>query len=148
MRYLPATARVLLGLAFAVTGLNIFLNFLPQPSTPPPEAAMALAGAFMKSGYMFKLVGGTQLVAGLLLLANRFVPLALVFLAPVLVNIIAFHAFLDPSGIAPGAVLTVLELYLGWAYRDAFRPMLAARASPARRAAGGEGMQQSPQAAT
>jgi hypothetical protein len=119
-----------MGLAFFVTGLNGFLNFLPPPSTPMPEGATAFAGALMKTGYMFKLITGTQLVVGVLLLSNRFVPLALALIAPVLVNIIAFHVFLAPSGMAPGAVLLVLEIYLAWAYRGAFRPMLAVRASP------------------
>ncbi len=148
MRHLPTAARILMGLAFFASGLAGLLNLMPKSSTPPPEAAMALFVAMMKTGYMFKLVKGTELAVGLLLLSNRFVPLALTVIAPVLVNIIAFHGFLFPAGIGPGAVLLVLELYLAWAYRDAFRPMLAARVSPARRAAGGEGMQQSPQAAT
>jgi hypothetical protein len=65
-----------------------------------------------------------------LLLANRFVPLALALLAPVLVNIVLFHGFLAPSGSGPGLVLLALELYLAWSYRAAFRPMLAARAAP------------------
>jgi uncharacterized membrane protein YphA (DoxX/SURF4 family) len=130
MRHLPTAARLLMGLAFFVTGLNGFLNFLPPPSTPMPEGAVAFAGALMKTGYMLKLVTGTQLVVGVLLLSNRFVPLALALIAPVLVNIMAFHVFLAPSGIGPGAFLLVLEIYLAWAYRGAFRPMLAVRTSP------------------
>jgi len=130
MRHLPTAARLLMGLAFLVTGLNGFLNFLPPPSTPMPEGAAAFAGALMKTGYMFKLITGTQLVVGVLLLSNRFVSLALALIAPVLVNIIAFHVFLAPSGIWPGAVLTVFEIYLAWVYRSAFRPMLAVRSSP------------------
>ncbi len=148
MRHLPTVARILMGLGFFASGLAGLLNLMPQPSKPPPEAVMAFAGALMKTGYMFKLIKGTELAVGALLLANRFVPLALAVIAPVLVNIIAFHAFLFPAGIGPGAVLLVLEMYLAWAYRDAFRPMLAARASPARRVVAGEGMERSAQAAT
>jgi len=129
-RHLPTAARILMGLAFFVFGLNGFLHFIPQPSTPMPEGAVAFAGALMKSGYMFPLIMFTQLLVGVLLLANRFVPLALALIAPVLVNIIAFHAFLEPSGIGPGAVLLVLELYLAWSYRGAYRTMLAMRAAP------------------
>ena len=126
---LPAIARILMGLTFTVFGLNGFLQFLPQPKTMP-EGVAAFAGAMMQTGYLFQLVSGTQLVVGLLLLANRFVPLALAVIAPVIVNIIALHLFLDPAGIGPGVVVLVLELYLAWAYRDAFRPMLAARTTP------------------
>jgi hypothetical protein len=129
-RHLPAAARILMGLAFFVFGLNGFLHFIPQPSTPMPEGAVAFGGALMKSGYMFPMIMLTQLLVGVLLLANRFVPLALALIAPVLVNIIAFHVFLEPSGIAPGAVLLVLELYLAWSYRGAYRTMLAMRSAP------------------
>jgi peptidoglycan biosynthesis protein MviN/MurJ (putative lipid II flippase) len=72
----------------------------------------------------------TELVGGVLLLANRFVPLALALIAPVIVNIFLFHAFLEPSGMIMAIIVAVLEVYLAWAYRDAFRPMLAARVTP------------------
>src|SRR5258705_1497772 len=131
-RHLPTIARLLMGLGFFVFGLNGFLQFMPPPKTPMPEGAAAFAGAMMKTGYMFKLVAGTQLLVGVLLLLNRFVPLALVLIMPVLVNIIAFHIFLSPSAsaTAPGAILMALELYLAWAYRGYYRPMLVARANP------------------
>jgi uncharacterized membrane protein YphA (DoxX/SURF4 family) len=126
-----AIARTLFGLAFFVFGLDGFLHFLPQPTTPPPEGAMAFAIALMKSGYMFPLIKGTELAAGALLLCNRFVPLALVLLAPVLINIVAFHAFLAPEGLAIAVTLLAIELALVWAYRAAYRPLLAARISGA-----------------
>ena len=66
-----------------------------------------------------------QVIGGALLLSNRFVPLALALLAPVIVNIVAFHAFLAPSGVAIALVVLALELYLAWTYRAAFRPMLS-----------------------
>ena len=128
-RHFPTIARVLLGLMLAVLGLNGFLNFIPPPATPPPESAMAFAMALMKTGYMMPLIKGTELLAGLLLLLNRFVPLALVLLAPVLVNIVAFHAFLAPTGLAMVAVILGLHLYLAWIYRAAYRPLLIPRAA-------------------
>ena len=129
-RYLPTIARILMGLGFTVFGLNGFLHFIPQPSKPMPEGAVAFAGAMMKTGYLFQMVTGTQLLVGVLLLLNRFVPLALVLIMPVLVNIIAFHVFLEPAGIGPGAFLLALDLYLAWVYRKAYLPMLAMRATP------------------
>lgn len=127
----PTVARSALGLAFTVFGLNGFLNFLPQPpmSGPPAE----FIGALAASGYLFPLLKGTEVVAGLALLSNRFVPLALAVLAPVLVNIVAFHAFLA-GGVGLGVALTALELYLAYAYRDAFAPMLHAVTAPTSRA--------------
>jgi hypothetical protein len=76
---------------------------------------------------MFPLIKGTELATGALLLANRFVPLALVVIAPVIVNIFAFHAFLAPSGLALAGALVALEIALAWAHRSAYRPLLAAR---------------------
>jgi uncharacterized membrane protein YphA (DoxX/SURF4 family) len=129
-RHLPTAARILMGLMFFVFGLNGFLHFLPQPKTPMPEGAAAFAAALMKTGYMMRLVMGTQVLVGALLLLNRFVPLALALIAPIIVGIISFHLFLAPATIGPGIVVFVLELYLAWAYRKAFRPMLAMRATP------------------
>jgi hypothetical protein len=129
VRHAATGARVLLGLAFVVFGLDGFIHFFPQPdpSTIPPGAA-ALGGAFMASGYLLPLIKGTEVAVGALLLANRFVPLALVLLAPVMVNIVLFHAFLAPSGLALVAVLLALHLFLSWMHRGVYRPLLAARA--------------------
>lgn len=129
-RYLPAVARILMGLIFFVFGLNGFLNFVPQPKTPIPEGALAFVGALMKTGYMIRLIAGTQVIVGVLLLANRFVPLALALIAPVVVNIIAFHIFLSSIGIPLAVLVLVLEIYLAWAYRRVYRSMLAMRATP------------------
>jgi uncharacterized membrane protein YphA (DoxX/SURF4 family) len=125
---LPTVARLLLGLTFIVFGLNFFLHFLAMP--PPPAGAMALAGAMMQSGYLMQLVHAVEIVAGVLLVAGAFVPLALAVLAPVLVNIVAFHLFLAPAGLGLPLVLLVLEIYLAWAYRDAFAPMLRLHGAP------------------
>jgi hypothetical protein len=127
-RYAATGARILLGLVFFVFGLDGFLHFMPVPSEVPSEGAMAIGIAFMKSGYLFQLIKGTEVVVGALLLANRFVALALVVIAPVIVNIFAFHAFLAPSGVAIAAALVALEIYLAWVHRAAYRGVLAARA--------------------
>ncbi len=127
--YLPAAGRILLGLIFFVFGLNGFLGFLPQPEVP--EAAGAFLGGLAAAGYMFPLIKGTEVVAGALLLGNRFVPLALVVLAPVVVNIVLFHAVLAPAGMVLPIVVLALELYLAWSYRDAVRGVLSAKARPA-----------------
>jgi uncharacterized membrane protein YphA (DoxX/SURF4 family) len=121
-------ARILMGLVFFVFGLNFFLHFIPQP--PPPPAAAAFAGAMFATGYLFVLVKVVEVACGALLLAGRFVPLALTLLAPIIVNIVFFHAFLAPAGIALPLVVLALEVFLAWSYRDVFRPMLAARAVP------------------
>jgi putative oxidoreductase len=129
VRKMPSVARVVLGLVFAVFGANKVLHFLPQPPISGPPADFF--GALFATGYMLPLIATTEVAAGLLLLSGRFVPLALTLLAPVIVNILAFHLFLAPSGIAMPIVVLATELYLAWSYREAFAPMLRARVAPA-----------------
>ena len=124
----PGAARILLGAVFLVFGANGFLNFIPQP--PPSADALPFVGGLAAAGYFFPLLKATEVVAGALLLANRFVPLALSVLAPIVVNIVAFHLFLAPAGLALALVMLALQVYLAWSYRAAYRPMLAARVTP------------------
>jgi hypothetical protein len=90
---------------------------------------MGFVGGLFASGYFFPLLKSIEIVAGVLLLSGRFVPLALAVLAPIVVNILAFHVFLAP-GLALPLVILALELFLAWSYRGAFRPMLRARVVP------------------
>ena len=128
VRYVTAIIRILLGLMFLVFGLNGFLNFMPAPKDMPQEI-LNVIGALMKADYM-NVVSGAEVLVAVMLLTNRFVPLALALLAPVVVGIITFHIAIAPATIGPGIVVLVMELYLAWAYRDAFRPMLKAKVSP------------------
>lgn len=118
-------ARFALGALFFVFGLNGFLQFLPQPA--PSGLAAVFLGGLGASGYMFPLIKGVEVAAGLLLLAGRYVPLALLLLAPIVVNILAFHAFLAPAGMAIPLVTTALGLYLAYAERAVFAPLFQAR---------------------
>jgi uncharacterized membrane protein YphA (DoxX/SURF4 family) len=124
-KVVPTAARLFLGLVFTVFGLNFFLHFLPMPA-PPPQAG-AFEGALFASGYLFPLLKVTEVVAGLLLLGGLFVPLALALLAPVIVNIVAFHLFLAPAGLPIPLAVLAAEIYLAWTYRAAFAPMLHLR---------------------
>ena len=118
MKTVALVAQYLLGLMFVVFGLNGFLHFIPQP---PPETE--LAGEFFKvvsqSHYILPAFV-LQIAAGVLFLANRFVPLALTLIAPVIVNIWIFHLTMAPKGIVPGIVATVLWLVIFARYRSAF----------------------------
>ena len=128
VRIATVIVRILLGLMLLVFGLNGFLNFMPQPKEMPQEI-MNVMGALMNAGYMTVVSGVEVIVAGLLL-TNFFVPLALTLLAPIIVGIITFHIAMAPATIGPGIVVLVMELYLAWAYRGAFRPMLRAKTTP------------------
>lgn len=120
MKIVAIIARILLGLMFFVFGLNGFLHFIPSP--PIPGLAGQFLGALIQSHYVY-LVSGTQFVASLLLLADKFVPLALALLAPVLVNILVFHLTMQPSGLPPGLFATILWFILAWKFRASFAPL-------------------------
>lgn len=128
LSFAPTGARVLLGLIFFVFGLNGFLGFIPLP--PHEGAAAAFMGGLAATGYFFPMLKLTEIAVGLALLANRFVPLALVVLAPITVNIVAFHA-LAPAGIPLALVILALHLALAWHHRAAFRALLTAKHEPA-----------------
>jgi len=115
-------ARVLLGLVFVVFGSNIFLHFMPMPP-PPATLAGDFSKALMQSHYIY-VVGLLQVIGGLLLLIGRYVPLGLTLLGPVIVNILLFHIFLDPSGLPMAIVVAVLALFLLWRYRAIFAGLL------------------------
>ena len=129
-RFFPAIARILLGLPLLVFGLNMFFNFIPQPKMVLPPGALEFSTALMNSGYMMPLIGVTFLLVGSMLLSNRFVPLALAFFAPFMVNSLCFHIFLERTGLPMAVIFAAIEVYLAWAYRAAYRSMLAARHTP------------------
>lgn len=119
-------ARILLGVIFFVFGLNGFFHFMELP--PMPQPAKDFLGALVSSGYFFPMLSAVQTIGGIFLLTGYYVPLGLVILAPVVVNILLFHIFLDPAGLALAIVVFVLELYLGLvAYRSAFGKILVGK---------------------
>jgi putative oxidoreductase len=122
MKIITLIARLLLGLVFVIFGLNGFLNFIP--ASPPPGLAGQFFQVLIASHYHY-LVFAIQLIGGVLLLTNQFVPLALTLLAPVLVNILNFHITMNPSGLALGAVCTIFWLIVAYSVRTAFLPLLA-----------------------
>jgi putative oxidoreductase len=126
MKIVTLIARILLGLVFVVFGLNGFLNFLNTGPAPTGLAGQFL-GALILSHYYW-VVAVLQIAGGLLLLVNRFVPLALVLLGPIIVNIICFHVFMNPSGAPPAAVVTVLWLIVFYRNRQHFSGIFVQRA--------------------
>lgn len=115
-------ARIVFGLLWLVFGLNFFFNFLPaQP--PPPEEGMKFLGGLMANPYMFPVIKTIEVVVGIMLVANIAVPLALVVIAPITVNIILFHAVLAPVGTAPALLMLILNVFLGVAYFNSYKPL-------------------------
>ena len=117
MKIAVLVARILLGLMFTVFGLNGFLHFIPMQ--PLPGVAGQFAGALYVSHYLYA-VAFIQLLTGVLLLVNRYVPLALVLLGPVIVNILLFHVFMAPSGLPMALLVVVLWFIVFAGVRHAF----------------------------
>ena len=129
MQRASTICRYLLGILFTVFGANGFLHFIKQP---PPSSAFA--GQFLTAvsgSHFMVLVFLVQLIAGVLLLLDRYVPLALVVLAAVLVNILDYHITMDPGGIAPGLIATALWFVTAQRFRNNFRGMLVPKAEAA-----------------
>jgi len=125
MKILALIARLLLGLIFVVFGLNGFLNFINMGPMPSGLAGQFI-GALALSHY-FWVVAALQVAGGVLLLVNRFVPLALVLLGPVVVNIILYHVFLNPSGSALAIVVVILWGIVFYCHRQYFSSIFVQR---------------------
>jgi hypothetical protein len=124
MKIASLIARYLLGFIFLVFGLNGFLHFIPMP--PPTGVAGQFMGAIFAS-HLFVVVFLLQIVPGILLLINRYVPLALTLLAPVIVNIVCFHALMAPAGLPIAIVVSILWLLVFARVRFAFAGILRQR---------------------
>jgi uncharacterized membrane protein YphA (DoxX/SURF4 family) len=121
MKIAATIARYLMGLVFVVFGLNKFFNFIPSGPLPGGVAGQFMA-AFIATKYAM-LVGSFEVVGGLFLLANRFVPLALAFLAPVLVNILFVNATMAPQAIPVSIVVTLCWILVYFRVRSEFAPL-------------------------
>jgi putative oxidoreductase len=118
MKIATLIARILLGLAFLVFGLNGFLNFIPQQPMPDGLAKQFLV-ALVASHYVL-FVSAIEVISAILFLINRYVPLALTLLGPIVVNILLFHAFLAPSMILPGVLVAIFWFVVFYSHRSAF----------------------------
>jgi putative oxidoreductase len=130
MKIVTLICRILLGLLFVVFGANILHPFLTMPPMPPDAPATHLMNVMGPSGWM-TFIGAVQFVGGLLVLIGGTTPLGLVFLGPVLVNILLFHLRLNGGqGIGMGVFATVLEVVLIYAYRGNFAGIFTYKATP------------------
>jgi uncharacterized membrane protein YphA (DoxX/SURF4 family) len=124
MKVTVRVAEIVLGTIFLGAGLNgyvVLFGFEPFAATSP--AAMD----FLGDGYLLAMEKGVEIIAGVLLLIRRFVPLVLVVLAGIVINILAFHIFVDSELILLAIFITLLEGYLAWYYRESFKGLLESR---------------------
>jgi putative oxidoreductase len=127
MRTASVIARYLAGVSFLVIGLNGFLNFIPLP--PPGGIAGQFMGALYVSHYLW-VIFAFQVIAGVLLLVNRYVPLAVAVLAPVIVNILVFHALVAPNGLPLALFVAVVWAAIFIDVRPAFSGVFQSRLQP------------------
>ena len=125
MKIVTLIARLLLGLIFVVFGLNGFLNFLSMGPMPTGLAGQFIGALFLSHYYW--VIAGVQILGGVLLLVNRFVPLALVLLGPVIVNILLYHLFLNISGIGLAIVVTIIWFIVFYGHRQYFSGLFVQR---------------------
>ena len=125
MKIITLIARLLLGLICVVFGLNGFLNFLDMGPMPTGLAGQFMVALFVSHYYW--VIAALQIIGGVLLLVNRFLPLALLLLGPIIFNIICYHIFLNHSGAGPAVLVTVLWLLVFCGYRQAFSGMFVQR---------------------
>ncbi|MCC7403951.1 MAG: acyltransferase [Bdellovibrionales bacterium] len=119
--------RLVLGLMLVVFGLNGFFQFLPMP--PPTPEGGAYLGALAGTGYFFPFLKATEVLVGVALLSGFFVPLALVVLAPISIQILLYHMFLDTSNVVMALFIFGVNLALGLLQIQAYKPLLTAKAS-------------------
>jgi putative oxidoreductase len=125
MKTASTISRYLLGVIFVVFGLNGFLNFIP---TPPLSGVVGqFVGALFVSHYLIAIMS-IQLVGGILLFINRFVPLGLTLLGPVIVNILFVHVFMDPTGLPRAALVIILWFLAAYNVRSVFAGILQSKA--------------------
>ena len=135
MKYVFTVSRVLLGLIFVVLGMNGFLHFVPT------HQFRGIAGQFIGAifaSHFYTVVFMTQIISGLLLLANRFVPLGLILLGPVIVNILGFHIFMSTTNLPLALLVTALWLIVFFRVRSAYSRVFVRRVTEeVRRSSGG-----------
>jgi putative oxidoreductase len=125
MKIAVIIVRVLMGLLFLFASVSVLFNLIPQPElTGKVKVFMEGVNA---SGYLLPLIKITELVCGIAFVSGYFVPLATVVIAPIIVNIFFFHAFVDTSGLPVAVFLVLANIFLAYAYWDKYKPLLEAK---------------------
>jgi uncharacterized membrane protein YphA (DoxX/SURF4 family) len=125
MKVATIILRILLGLVFLIFGINKLHTFIPAPM--PTGEAGAFIGALVSTKY-WAIIGLLESVGGLFVIANRFVPLGLTILAPIIVNVFLYGLFFDNHGIPMAGAVTAVWLFLFWRYKNNFTPLFEAKA--------------------
>jgi len=122
MKWAVIVVRSLMGLLFLFASITyLFKLITPPPLTGPMKT---FNDGIMASRYLMPTVKVIEVVCGLAFVSGRFVPLATVLIAPIIVNILLVHAFLGPEGLPLAIFLVLANAFLAYHHRDSYRPLL------------------------
>lgn len=115
--------RLIVGLGLIIMGLTklIAFDFMPTPNFS--DEAATFMSSLNNTGYVLKFLGFLEIFIGLLLLLNRWVPFALILLAPITVNVLLFHLFLDSQGLILALIVVLLNIILIYKHWKVYRPL-------------------------
>lgn len=122
MKLLKTVLSILLGLPLVIFGLNGFLQFMPMPAMGPE--AMAFMGAIASTKFFFPIIGLVEVVAGLLLVVRKAVPLALILVFPIILCATLFHLGLDMGGIGLALICLILNAILMFLHKESYKSLL------------------------
>ena len=125
MKIAVIIVRVLMGLLFLFASISVLFNLIPQPELT--GNSKTFMDGINATGYLMKLIKITELLCGIAFVSGYFVTLATVVIAPIVVNIFFLHAFVDSSGLPVAIFLVLANIFLAYAYRDKFKPLLEAK---------------------
>ena len=123
MKLLVTICRTLMGLLFLFASISVLFKLVPQPELT--GNVKIFMDGMLAAGYLFPLVKITELVCGVAFVVNRFAALAAVVIAPIIVNILLFHLFVDTSGLPVAIFLVLANALVAYSNWDKYRPLLA-----------------------
>ena len=124
MKIAVLIVRILMGLMFAFASIVVLFKLMPQPEQTG-NVKIFMDGMAI-TVYMMTLVKIIEFICAISFLTGKFVPLALVVIFPINVNIVLFHAFLEPAGLPAGILLMLGNLFLAWFYREKYKALFVA----------------------
>lgn len=120
------TLRLILGSILIVFGMNKFFNFMPNPTNTSEEATNYIS-TLIETGHTFKLIGIIELSSAILFFTNKWIPFALLIIAPIAINILLYHVAVDISHILPGAIVFIIVIILFYDNRMNFESLFKSK---------------------
>ena len=115
--------RIILGIILVIFGSNSFLHFIPLP--PPTGSAANFMDSLAATGYIFPVLGVLEVIIGAMLLLKKWIAFALILLAPISINILLFHLFLDIPGASVALLVAVLNTIMIYKHWKQYIPLFA-----------------------